>query len=184
MKRKLLLIIQYKNWLHGLTVQLPYFGLEETVITNSLWRIAQTRYVKITWWCVNTTKNPEDFGSRGMSVAKMGELWWKGPGWLRGSNNWPSDIKRQKQLQNHKNKARITKDMITKTTLKGDVLDETLKRYSYWKFLRITSWIQRFLHNCKRLKSERQSRPLKTKEIESSEILWLKTTKTNIQNTT
>ena len=133
---------------------------------------------------MNTTKNPEDVGSRSMSVAKMGELWWKGTGWLRGSNNWPSDIKRQKQLHNHKNKARITKDMITKTTLKGDVLDETLKSYSYWKFLRITSWIQRFLHNYIRLKSERQSRPLKTKEIESSEILWLKTIKTNIQNTT
>ena len=28
-----------------------------------------------------------------MLVAKMGELWWKRPGWLRDSDNWPSGIK-------------------------------------------------------------------------------------------
>ena len=50
-------------------------------------------------------------------------------------------------------------------------------------FLRITSWIQRFLHNCKRLKSERKSGPLTTKEIESSEILWAKALQIKIQDT-
>ena len=42
---------------------------------------------------MNTTENPAGIGSRGMLVAKMGELWWKRPGWLRDSDNWPSGIK-------------------------------------------------------------------------------------------
>ena len=79
--------------------------------------------------------------------------------------------------------ATVIKDMITSTTIKSDVMDEILQRYSYWKFWRISPWIQRFLHNCKRLKLERQSGPLRTKEIESSEILWVKTGQTKIQDT-
>ena len=43
--------------------------------------------------------------------------------------------------------------------------------------------IQRFLHNCKKLKLERQSGLLTIKEIESSEILWVKTIQTKIQYT-
>ena len=35
---------------------------------------------EITWRFANTTENPADIGSRGMSVTKIGELWWKGPG--------------------------------------------------------------------------------------------------------
>ena len=37
-----------------------------------------------------------------MSVAKMGEFWWKGPGWLRDSDNWPSDIKTKATAQTEK----------------------------------------------------------------------------------
>ena len=48
--------------------------------------------------------------------------------------------------------------------------------------MRIASWIQRFLHNYKRLKCEKQSRLLITKEIESSEILSVKTIETKIQD--
>ena len=72
---------------------------------------------------------------------------------------------------------------MTSTTLKSDITDEILLRFSYWKFLIITSWIQGFLRNCKRLKLERQPGPLTTKEIESSEILWVKAIQIKIQDT-
>ena len=75
------------------------------------------------------------------------------------------------------------KDMLTSTTLKSDIVDEILQRYSCWKFLRITSWVQRFLHNCKRLKLKRKSGPLMTRELEISEILWVKAMQTKIQDT-
>ena len=137
---------------------------------------------EITWRYVNTTENPPDVGSHGMSVAKMGEFWWKGPGWLRDSDNWPSHI-RTKATSETEKEARIVKDMMTSTTLKSDVMDKILQRCSYWKFLRIKSWIQRFLHNSKRLKLETQSGPLTTKETEISEILWVKTIQIKIQDT-
>ena len=137
---------------------------------------------KIAWRYVNTTENPADIRSRGMSVAKMGKLWWKGPVWARDSNSWPSDIKTKATAETEK-EATIIKDMLTSTTLKSDVVDEILQRYSYWKFLRITSWIQKFLHNCKRLNLERKSRFLTTKETESSEILCVKAIQTKIQET-
>ena len=42
---------------------------------------------------MNTTESHMDIGSRVMLVAKMGEIWCKGSGWLRDSVNWPSGIK-------------------------------------------------------------------------------------------
>lgn len=37
-----------------------------------------------------------------MSVAKMGELWWERPGWLRDSDNSSSDIKTQATAETKK----------------------------------------------------------------------------------
>ena len=118
---------------------------------------------------MNTTENAADIGSRDMSVTKI-------------SNKWPSDIKTKATAETEK-EARIMKDMITSTTLKSDVMEEILQRYSNWKFFRISSWMQRVLHNCNKLKLERQSWPLTTKEIESSEILWVKKMQSKIQDT-
>ena len=87
---------------------------------------------------LNTTGNPANIGSRGMSVAKMGQLWGKGPGWIRDSDNWPSDIKAKSTVETEK-EARIIKDMTTSTTLKSGATDEILLRFIYSKFLRITS---------------------------------------------
>ena len=43
------------------------------------------------------------------------------------------------------------------------MFDKLLAKYEFWKFLRITSWILRFLNNCRRTKN---SIPLITREIE------------------
>ena len=74
-----------------------------------------SRYVK-------TTKYPADIASRGMSILKMGELWWKGSAWLRDSENWPSNVKAKATSETEK-EVRIRKDIMTSTTLKKDVMD-------------------------------------------------------------
>ena len=81
MQRKLLLVTQYTNWLHGLTVQLRYTVFEEMVTTKFVKnRADKIREKKETnWRYVHTSENPADIGSCGMSVTKMGELWSKGP---------------------------------------------------------------------------------------------------------
>ena len=90
---------------------------------------------------MNTTEDAADIGSRDMSVTKI-------------SNNWPSDFKTKATAETEK-ELRIMKDMMTSATLKSDVMDEILHRYSHWKFFRISSWMQRFLHKCNTLKLER-----------------------------
>ena len=117
-----------------------------------------------------------------MSVAKMEKFLWNGLGRHGDFENSQSDIKTKATTKKEK-EAKIIKDMMTSTIQKSDVMDDILQRYSYWKFLRIKSWIQIFLHNYKRLKLERQSGPLTTKEIESSEILWVKTVQAKVQDT-
>lgn len=79
---------------------------------------------------MNTAENPVDIVSRGMSVAKVGELWWEGPGWLRGSDNSSSDIKTQATAETKK-EARIIKDMVNSAILKSDAMDKIEQRYSY-----------------------------------------------------
>ena len=123
MQRNLLLVTHY-TW------------FEERVATNTLKnRAGKIREKKE---ILNTTGKPADIGSRGMSVAKMGQLWCKGPWWFRDSDNWPSDIKAKETVETEK-EARIIKDMTTSTTLKSGATDEILLRFIYSKFLRITS---------------------------------------------
>ena len=80
---------------------------------------------EIAWRYVNTNEILADIGSRGMSVAKIGELRWKGPGWLRDSDNWSSNIKTKATAETEK-EARIIKVMKTSTTLKSDIMDKIL----------------------------------------------------------
>ena len=36
----------------------------------------------IEWKYVPMKQNPADIGSRGITISKLGDLWWKGPSWL------------------------------------------------------------------------------------------------------
>ena len=52
-----------------------------------------------------------------------------------------------------------------------DMFDKLLAKYKFWKILRITSWIFRFLSKCRRTK---QSCPLTTSEIKQRMKFWIK----------
>eukprot|EP00795_Rhopilema_esculentum_P000482 gene482-10158_t len=47
-----------------------------------------------------------------------------------------------------------------------------MQKFSYWKLLRVTSWVKRFADNC-RVK-EKCKGPITAKEINSTENFWLK----------
>ena len=82
---------------------------------------------EIAWRYMHTTRNPLDKESRGMPLAKMRELWWKEPGWFRGSDSWPSDIKTKGTVETEKETI-IIKDFMTSTILKSDIMDKILHR--------------------------------------------------------
>ena len=59
------------------------------------------------------------------------------------------------------------------------MFDKLLTKYEFWKFLRTTSWILRFLNNCRRTK---QSGPLTTSEIEQRKKFWIKREQQRVQH--
>ena len=51
--------------------------------------------------------------------------------------------------------AKLTKEVLGTTVKTKDDLDETSNKCSFWKAIRVTAWIMRFVRNCKKKKSER-----------------------------
>ena len=59
------------------------------------------------------------------------------------------------------------------------MFDKCLAKYKFWKFLRITNWIFRFLNNCRKTK---ESGPLTTSEIEQRKKFWIKREQQPVQH--
>ena len=53
---------------------------------------------------------------------------------------------------------------------------------SYDKLLRVTSWVFRFVQNCKRGEGERVRGEISASEILASETLWIKNLQISLQN--
>ena len=119
---------------------------------------------KFTWRYVPTDQNPNDLVTRGISIVKLNEFWFKGPNWLSNKMKWPNQpeivetadvteeiiAKREKMLleQNNDIDKRMYHSLLTKFKLS--------------KLLRITAFVKRFIYNC--LKA-RHSGALTTEEI-------------------
>ena len=53
-------------------------------------------------------------------------------------------------------------------------LDEVLERFEYWKAMRVTAWIVRFIRNSQAKKASRIKGPLSTPEIQEQITQWVK----------
>ena len=62
----------------------------------------------------------------------------------------------------------------------SDTFDQLLEKHEFYKFLRITAWIKRFLDNCQKTK---RSGPLKTEEIQHQNKFWIKTEQQRVKDT-
>ncbi len=67
----------------------------------------------------------------------------------------------------------VKADGITCRALAGHEFTELLRKYSFWKTMRITTWVFRFLHNPKSNQRRREG-PLTTEEIQQQIDWWLK----------
>eukprot|EP00112_Aurelia_sp_Birch-Aquarium-sp1_P009810 Seg2129.4 transcript_id=Seg2129.4/GoldUCD/mRNA.D3Y31 product="hypothetical protein" protein_id=Seg2129.4/GoldUCD/D3Y31 len=108
------------------------------------------------WKYCPTESNPADLGSRGISANKLqgDQLWWQGPDWIReGKDNWPENIASKKTTESEKEE----KKAVTLTTV-NDTEQEVgieqiidINKYSSEnKVYRITSWVLRFISNCRK----------------------------------
>ncbi|XP_050062939.1 uncharacterized protein LOC126552290 [Aphis gossypii] len=146
----------------------------KTFVANRVTQIRDMTEIKM-WRYVPTSDNPADLISRGVpveSILSSDSIWWCGPSWLQQDiTYWPNRFIPTDELP----ELRPLNLALAVTEVNSQWL---LERCSKWtNLLRITAYIQRFIHNCKP-KAKRSSStcfgPLKASELQSSKIFWLR----------
>lgn len=131
-----------------------------------------------TWRYVPTDQNPSDLGTRGVAPKKLGDFWLKGPEWLADRSVWPSQPEiteteeaSSEALSKKKEKVLLEQDGGVSNNRK-EWANTMLRKHNYWKILRITAFMMRFVHNCQQ--NVKRKGPLTTEEIAAAENRWLK----------
>ena len=136
------------GWLDS-TVALHWIngnGEYKQFVRNRVRKIQEKHYIQ--WGHVPTAENPADVGSRGGSVEQLSELWWRGPAWLQHPESWPERIVTTATAESE-SEAKIVRDVLAVAVQEEDKLDELMEKFEYWKVIRITAWVARFINNCK-----------------------------------
>ena len=151
-------------------------------VANRVKKIAQiTDEVNITWKYCPTKMNLADLGSRGASIDKLhNQEWFTGPEWLLSKENWPEQPELKKNQATHQ-EYKVTETVFLCEEKEADEWDELLDRSTYWRTLRVTAWILRFVSNCrlKAKKSQRTKGPLTTEEIVDARDKWVRRVQSN-----
>ena len=140
---------------------------------------------RLPWRYWPTDENPADLHIRGVSanVCLGNQLWNAGSAWLSNSDQWPTWEYNQSTVQMLPEDADDTHRQTTVvsslqcTEIPGiqrvRVVDET--NYStYLRLLRVTAYMCRIAHNCRRQRANRVTSSLTANELHDAEIRWLK----------
>ena len=124
-------------------------------------------YIK--WQYVPTRDNPAYLGSREL-LTKIPEIWWKGISWFQAKENWPrqAHIKLSEESEKEVKILKGRKSIVITTVEIQDDFDLILHKSDLHKAFRISSWILRFIDNCRRKK---KSGPLTTVELVNQKTL-------------
>ena len=120
--------------------------------------------------------NLADLGSRGATIVKMERgNWFAGPDWLLDKRRWPEQP-RLNSTKETDEESKVTQEAVLRTQERVfDEWDALLERSTYWRTMRVTAWVLRFIRNCKaRSKSKKMSGPLVTEEITAASDYWVK----------
>ena len=125
------------------------------------------------WNYCPTTENPADLLTRGLSTEELtnNRLWFNGPSWITNEQGRP-----QSSTTNHIADAHINTCPVTEDKQENEGIHNVInvQRYSgFYKLLRVTSYVQRFVHNARNTKDDRITGPL-SEEINSAELRWIK----------
>ena len=64
-----------------------------------------------------------------------------------------------------------------------DALDAVMKKHNFWKVIRVTSWVSRFIHNCRALKKMKLTGPLTTEETTNLINFWIRRVQMDVEET-
>ena len=125
------------------------------------------------WRCVPTTENPSDLGTRGSAPNKLNTFWLKGPSWLSDESDrleQPAILETaEASAERHKREAvLLTEDKAQEAI--GSWVEGIVNKFPYWKLLRITSYMKRFIDGCRKA---RRGGPLTKSEIKEAEETWV-----------
>lgn len=119
------------------------------------------------WSHVTSKENPADCASRGIFPSELlhHDLWWQGPAWLKlASSDWPKSDTLSRDTQHGDAELRtVTCNLVV---IRQPLI--SVERFSSFNlYKRVTSWIMRFIRNCKaRVKKTPISLgPLSTQEL-------------------
>ena len=121
---------------------------------------------------VASEENPADIGSRGCQ-CKLPPVWFQGPELLKGKELWPPELITQSSVESEA-EAQPEKEIFKASLQERDTFFKVLERDEYWKAIRVTIWVKRFITNAKQEREERVDGPLTTHEIESTVTWWIK----------
>ena len=127
----------------------------------------------ITWRHVPTNDNPADIGSRGCLASRIDPKWFQGPPWLGNKLDWPTDIVTAPSEETERESKPIKEILRVATPVRNE-LDDVLERFEYWKAMRVTAWIFRFIRNSQSKKAKRMKGPLPTNEIQEQVTMWIR----------
>ena len=153
------------------------------------------------WRYVPTELNPADFLSRGMKATDLirNNAWWRGPDflgepeetWPINKNfvqpSWSAELKRSTStLRKTKSKNEdsrfgdsLSSVFMSISVRRSQVLVDP-NRYSSWlKLKRIQAWVDRFIENCQKLKTDRMTGELSADELNQAEIKLIKETQSS-----
>ena len=109
-----------------------------------------------------------------MSPEKLSSLWFKGPTWLKHKENWPTqpEIVETPYASCESIGVKENVGMVTEEIKGRPILEELWSKHKYWKILRISSFIKRFIYNCRN--KEKIVGPIKTEEMMEAELANIK----------
>ncbi|XP_071842043.1 uncharacterized protein [Apostichopus japonicus] len=129
------------------------------------------------WRYFPTSQNPADLLSRGMRASDLvdGEFWWSGPGFLKqAESRWPENKVESGFKEEDRKQGTVSVSMLTMTLAHSTDCQKSFRlepsRYSDWsKYIRVRSWVQRFLDNCRSPEPGRRKGELCPEELRQSE---------------
>ena len=92
--------------------------------------------------------------------------------WLAEREQWPDDIETIPTSETE-TEVELVRDVLAIAAKFDDSLDQLMVNHTFWKAVKLLSWVAWFLHNC-RHKPKHLSGPLKTEEIDGQIGVWVK----------
>ena len=170
-------ITAYHNWVDSITVLcwLANRGEWTTFVRNRVKVIGELTESG-TWRYVPTTENPSDLGTRGSAPNKLKEFWLRGPSWLSDESARPEQPAiletDEAKAERHKKETMLLAEDKAHGAVK-DWAEGLLNKFPYWKLLRITAYVNRFIDGYKK---SRRVGPITKSEIGKAEKKWIQIT--------